>query len=238
MAVPSKSRPIAVAFDIETAPLGEERLTTQQQERLEKDEAFHRRKSPDLSDRALRRKAQSLSPFLGYICCIAAVSWRPPSSPNEPVSWTARSPSGERELLDAFWNEVERFPAHTTWATFFGKGFDAPFLEARTLRWGLWPARRDLLDTYPYRMYPHADLAKLWPRLHYSLGDLCDLLEVSSPKCAPPAGDGAPVVSEGREVAAAMEQGHVGAVARYCEHDALATARCLQQVPRSLWKGN
>jgi hypothetical protein len=184
----------------------------------------------------LQCKAQSLSPFLGYVCCVSAVSWRPSAPPASPVSWTAASPSEEKELLVDFWRGVEAFPDDTTWATFFGKGSDAPFLEARSFRWGVHPTRRDLLNTYPYRMHPHAYLAKLWPRLHYSPEDLCSLLDVPSPKQAVAAGDGAPSVCSGGGVAEAVEQGQIEAVSRYCEHDALATAHCLQQVPRTLWQ--
>jgi hypothetical protein len=229
----------AVAFDIETCPFPEGQLAAPQRERLEKEMARHRRRGSDgLSDQALRRKAQSLSPFLGYICCISAVCWQPPAPPREATSWTAASPKEEMEMLDRFWRAVEEFPRETTWCTFFGKGFDSPFVDARTLRHGLQPTRRDLLDTYPFSMTPHADLSKLWTSLRYGLEDLCLLLDVPSPKGGEglSCGDGAPVVGGGSGVAAAMEAGRMDAVARYCERDALATMRCLQSVPRSRWR--
>lgn len=232
------SQTTAVAFDIETVPLKENQLAAPQRERLKKEKASHQRRGSDgLSDQALRRKAQSLSPFLGYICCISAVCWRPPAPPREPMSWTAASPSEEMEMLDTFWRAVAEFPPNTTWCTFYGKGFDSPFLDARTLHHGLQPTRRDLLNTYPFSMTPHADLSKLWTGFRYGLEDLCLLLNVPSPKGgeALSTGDGAPVVGGGSGVAAAMEAGQIDAVARYCERDALATMRCLQGVPRSRW---
>lgn len=65
--------------------------------------------------------------------------------------------------------------------TFNGKRFDVPFLLARSARHRAEPTQRRLLDTYPFRHTPHADLACVWPRM-CSLEDLCDLLSVDSPK--------------------------------------------------------
>ena len=162
------------------------------------------------------RLVRSVSPFLGWICCISAVSGTLDGQPRTPRSWSCDEPGGERELLDRFWRDVAGFPRTTLWVTFNGKRFDVPFLLARTLHHHLRPTQSRPLDTYPYRHRPHADLACVWPR-QCSLDDLCDLLDVPSPKgelC-------------GKEVAGAVSSGRIGEVVTYCERDTVATLRCL-----------
>jgi hypothetical protein len=133
---------------------------------------------------AASRLVRSVHPFLGWICCISAVSGTLGSGTeglNEPITWTARSPDEEADLLKVFWEAVAGFPKGTLWITFNGKRFDVPFVEARSAARDISPTRSDLRDTYPYSMRPHADLAHLWPQ-HYSLDGLCALLGVPSPK--------------------------------------------------------
>ena len=181
----------AVAWDIETCPVPLDALSRAQQARYDNELAYKLSRESVMDRQTASRLVRSIHPFLGWICCISAVSGTLDSSAsgsgasgrghNEPVSWTASSPGEEAGLLEAFWSAVADFPPGTTWVTFNGKRFDVPYVEARSVAHGLTPSRADLRDTYPYNTRPHADLACLWPQ-HYSLDGLCDLLGVPSPK--------------------------------------------------------
>jgi hypothetical protein len=172
----------AVAWDIETCPFSLSALSQSHQARYDNELAFKLDRKPEMNHDAASRLVRSVHPFLGWICCISAVSGRlQGGAPNTPISWTARSPDEEADLLDTFWEAVAGFPQGTLWITFNGKRFDVPFVEARSAAHGISPTRSDLRDTYPYSMRPHADLVHLWPQ-HYSLDGLCALLGVPSPK--------------------------------------------------------
>jgi len=213
--LPIMSRSPLVAWDIETCPLPLEALSPAQRCRHEKEVARLVSREPALDAAEASRKARGLHPFLGWICCISAVASTLDGEARAPRSWSCAAPNGEADLLDRFWVDVARFPRSTVWVTFNGKRFDVPFLLARTLRHGLAPTQDGLLDRYPYRHRPHADLAWVWPR-QCSLDDLCDLLGVDSPKGA----------LCGAGVAAAVEAGRLAEVVRYCEGDAVATLAC------------
>jgi hypothetical protein len=213
------SRLPLVAWDIETCPLPIYDLSPAQQHRLEKEMAYLASREPALSAEEASRKVRGLHPFLGWICCISAVAGTLDGEARAPRSWSCAEPSGEGELLRHFWSDVARFPPSTVWVTFNGKRFDAPFLLARTLHHHLRPTQSHLLDTYPYRHRPHADLACVWPRM-CGLEDLCDLLGVLSPK-GELRGDG---------VVGAVEAGRIAEVVRYCEGDVVATLACLRRM--------
>ena len=138
-------------------------------------------------------------------------------------SLTASAPEEEAALLEDFWTGVSKIDGPVVWASFNGKRFDAPYIAARSARHGLTPSRQDLLNTYPYRQRPHADLSNLWPQV-YGLEDLCDLLGVPTPKSD----------MDGSQVAGAVADGHIDEVAAYCERDTVATFRCLQKVSHVL----
>ena len=185
--------------------------------------AAERRRDPALGDGEARRRAASLHPFLGWVCCLSAARLGADGRAGRPKSYTAAGPDGEAALLRAWWADAARLPRGTVWVTFNGKRFDADWLRVRSTAHGLAPARRDLLDTYPYRARPHADLARAFGCAH-SLDDLCGLLGVARSDAAPPP-DGGPAVLA-RTVAEAVAAGRGGAVARYCEADVAATLAC------------
>ena len=212
-----------VAFDIETCPQDASSLSVAQESRLEQQLSYHQGRSPDLSEDAISRKARSLHPFLGWICCISAVMGDVDGEPGTPRSLTASSPEEEAELLADFWTGVSKIDCPVVWASFNGKRFDAPYIAARSARHGLTPTREDLLNTYPYKQRPHADLSNLWPQV-YGLADLCDLLGVPTPKSD----------LDGSQVASAVADGRIDEVAAYCERDVVATFRCLQKVSHVL----
>ena len=212
-----------MAWDLETVPLPDDALSDAQRQRLDVAAASECRRHPDLDPAQARRKAGSLHPFLGWICCLSAARLRPDGRPARPKSYTAAAPGAEADLLRAWWADAARLPRGTRFVTFNGKRFDADWLRVRSAAHGIAPARHDLLDTYPYNARPHADLARAFGCVH-SLGDLCDLLAVARTD-AEAVPDGGPPVS-GATVADAVARGRLGAVARYCEADVQATLAC------------
>jgi len=212
-------KPAYVAWDIETCPCPLEALSPAQWRRYEKELARQRKLTPEMAEEEASRLTRSVHPFLGWVCCISAVSGTLDGAARPPRSWACASPDGEADLLRRFWADIAGFPGSTVWVTFNGKAFDVPFLLARTVRHRLLPTQRRLLDRYPYRHTPHADLACVWPR-QCSLDDLCDLLGVSSPKGA----------LCGADVAGAVAGGRLEEVARYCEGDTVATLACLREM--------
>jgi hypothetical protein len=215
----SKSSRLIAAVDIETCPLPRRGLSDSLKKRLSKEVGSLKRWEPEKSDEALASKARSLTPFLGWICCVSVLCarGRPGDvSRGDPRSWTAGTPEEEGELLAALWQTLRGFERRTTWVTFNGKWFDSDYLAARSVRWGIpVPGGEGLLDTYPYSHRPHADLALLWD-FDYSLDDLCSMLKVESPKSG----------FDGSMVAGAVADGEIGRVARYCEKDVAATLDC------------
>lgn len=206
-----------IAWDIETCPRPYDSLSESHSKRHKHEYEYTMRNDKEITTEDAKRKASSLHPILGWICCISAVRWSN-GEMGDPRSWTAGSMEEEADMLESFWQDIApaRKKRNLQWATFDGKRFDVPFLSARSVRHGLEPTVRDILDDYPYNQKPHADLAKLWPKKYYSLEDLCDFLGVESPK------DG----FDGSMVAPAVEEGRIDDVREYCESDAVATLRC------------
>ena len=222
--------PCIVAWDIETCPAPSSALSDAQRQRLAVAAATERRRDPDLDPTDAQRRAGSLHPFLGWICCMSAARIGPDGRPGQPKSYTAASPDDEPQLLKAWWADVARLPRSTRFVTFNGKRFDADWLRVRSAAHGITPARSDLLDTYPYNTRPHADLARVFGCVH-SLDDLCDLLAVVRTDGEPPDG-GSPVT--GSTVAQAVARGRLAAVAHYCEADVVATLGCYARMQASL----
>lgn len=214
----------AVALDIETVPLPSSGYTPQQEERLQS-EMEHRRRRPNGDAEADRRLACSTHPMLGWICCVALATWKPLSSrrlprrpSNDPPTrhFVAAGPSEESRLLEEVWRWIGQAGTKVQWVTFNGKQFDVPFLQMRSMARGITPPQSGLNNTYPYAHEPHADLMKVWPSTYYTLDQLCGHLGVASPKQEVDGGD----------VAQLVEDGKLGAVARYGEADAAATLEC------------
>lgn len=210
-----------VAWDIETCPRPSEELSEAHRERYEKESSRHADGAePTGEDQS---KAASLHPMLGWICCISAVAGDLENGHRDPHSWTAASQEDEEDLLLEFWDDVQAMENHAEnirWVTFFGKQFDVPFVSARSVRNGIRPTSKDLLNTHKYRSDSHLDLANVWQAPWYSLADLCDHLSVESPKGS----------FDGSDVEPAVRDGRIDKVRRYCERDAVATFRCAEEL--------
>lgn len=205
-----------VVWDIETCPVAFDAFTEAQQHRYDWELRIRSGNRPDEPRPEASRRVRSFHPFLGWICCISAVSGTIEGGPNEPRTWTAATPDTESLLLERFWEAVTGFRS-VRWVTFNGKAFDVPFLTARSIHHNIAPTRTDIIDTYPYRHAPHADLSRLWPQV-YGLDDLCAHVGVPSPKQEMTGGD----------VASAVDEGRMDDIATYGRNEVLATFRCLQ----------
>jgi len=176
-----------IAWDIETVPQPIGILTESQRQRLELDAKYQaawlkeRGSSQDPHDRAM-----SLHPYLGWICCLVAVSCtfsdkaKSEENPDgavigNPKSYAAETIDGECILLESFWDDIAGINGMPLWITFNGKRFDVPYLRIRTIANGLRCRRIDLLHTNPWANKPHVDLSCIGSaKMPLNLDNLCD----------------------------------------------------------------
>jgi predicted PolB exonuclease-like 3'-5' exonuclease len=205
-----------LVFDIETVP------------------AFDRRELPTtiaaaLSESATQKEMEpaalmGMSPFLGKVVSLA-IGDGDAEGGIDDVTVLAVPPPGfdasacpkwlrlmdEAELLRAFWALCSR--AETV-VSFNGRGFDVPFLAARSLIHGV-PVRVDLMSQ-SFSLRPHLDLLEILSqkgRGPSKLDVICWALGIQSPK-----GE-----MDGSMVAPAYERGDLVKIAEYNAHDVRAT---------------
>jgi len=209
-----------VVLDIETCPLPQEGYSKQQLARLAREADIHRQCEPDMVEELIVQRAASLHPLLSWIVCISVQrAVNDLQQLFKPYSYLASKPEDEKDMLERFWQDIQKLvdrKERILWITFNGKRFDVPFLLARTLHHGLLPVQCDLLDTYPYKHYPHCDLSKMFGKINLELADLCALLNVPNPK----------EHADGSLVQHMLETEGIEAVRRYCEADVEATMKC------------
>jgi hypothetical protein len=204
-----------LVFDIETVPGVDRRelpptvheALTQYAERKDMD--------PD--------KAMGLSPYFGKVVSLAVadgeagggqedvhVLFAPPDGVviPDPPPWLR--PMSEPDLLRAFWALAGKAQVVVS---FNGRGFDVPFLVARSLVHGI-PARVDLMSQR-FSLQPHLDLWELLGRDRgpSKLDVICWALGIDSPK----------EQMDGSMVAPAYAQGEYVKIAHYNAHDVRAT---------------
>ena len=206
---------LVVAWDIETCPQPLDTLSPCQRRRHALLLDGERRRHPEAPPEEACRRVRSLHPMLGWICCVSDARLGSGDVPAAPKSYTAAAPAEESVLLRAFWADLARLPRRVRFVTFNGKHFDADWLRVRTAAHDLMPTRLDVLDSYPYRHRPHADLARAFGCV-CSLDDLADLLGVNS----------APEAVSAETVADAVAAGRLPDVVRYCEADVRTTLAC------------
>jgi hypothetical protein len=200
-----------LVFDIETVP------------------AFDRRELPTtiaaaLSESATQKEMEpaalmGMSPFLGKVVSLAIGDGDAEGGIDDvpPLGFDASAcPKwlrlmDEAELLRAFWALCSR--AETV-VSFNGRGFDVPFLAARSLIHGV-PVRVDLMSQR-FSLRPHLDLLEILSqkgRGPSKLDVICWALGIQSPK-----GE-----MDGSMVAPAYERGDLVKIAEYNAHDVRAT---------------
>ncbi len=215
-----------IAWDIETCPQPSGEMTRQQTARYEKELRRQLGRSPEMDEQDASRLVRSVHPMLCWICCISVCRYDAEREDMRPAhSYTAFTPAEEAAMLGRFWTDIQKLPGMVTWVTFNGKRFDVPILRARTLAGGMRLGRRDILSTHRYRHKPHADLYCAFDRM--SLADVCDLLDVPTPKGQ----------MEGSAVWPAVQAGRYDEVIRYCEGDVQATLGCYLKAHTALVEG-
>ncbi|MCA9691999.1 MAG: ribonuclease H-like domain-containing protein [Myxococcales bacterium] len=220
----------ALVFDIETVP------------------AVDREAAPASVTRAIERHAErfdgdvdmvmGLSPLLGKVVSLAygegdsdgdaevTALVVPPADHDERrqadyPAWM--KPVSEVELLRTFWTLAEHAEVVITYN---GRGFDVPFLVARSLVHQV-PARVDLLGN-PYALRPHLDLYRVLTQGRaagpMTLEIVCWALGIESPKDA----------MDGSQVAPAYARGEIESIAEYNRRDVEATTALYQRVREQL----
>ena len=222
------ARPITVAFDIETCPRPVADFTPREKRRYDAEMRRKTMKDIQAPIAEVSSRVRSVHPWLGWICCVSVARRSVIThAPHRARSWTAATMEGEADLLGNFWEDMDREGLlDGLLVSFNGKGFDAPFIQARSLAHGLLLPRAAgrLLSTHRWQNQPHFDLAHAFAH-RVGLADVCELLGVEMPK-----GD-----LDGSQVAGAVARGEIARVARYCEGDTVATLDChsvlIQRVP-------
>ncbi len=214
-----------LAFDIETAPVVDRRALPPTVA-----EALARHAERTDADEA---KAMGLSPFFAGVVSLAvadadadATAQRvtvfvvppKPGATLDAPEWVR--PVSEPELLQAWWTLAAAAEAVVS---FNGRGFDVPFLIARSLIHRV-PARVDLLGNR-YGLRPHLDLYRVLTHGERSLGPtnldvVCWALGIPSPK----------ETMDGSMVASAYERGDLLRIAEYNAHDVRATTAVYRAV--------
>lgn len=208
---------MTIVYDIETCPLPLASLNDRQVRRLEMEGGRIAERERGLTIEQAARKAGGLHAHIGWVCCVSVATVSQGGEIDDVASFTAAAPDHEAEAIGAFWDHVS-YDGPKYAVTFNGKWFDAPFLRVRSMKHQIRvpSAARCVLDTHRWQNRPHLDLAHVVHPVSMGLADLCDVLDVPSPKGG----------IDGSRVSHAVEQGRIAEVARYCERDVVATAHC------------
>ncbi len=215
-----------IAFDIEVAGFDWSEVDESTREYLLK-------KARDEDERAQVPERLALYPGLGKIITIGM--WnveqerglvllegeRAEQQPWDQVANTDIFRGSERELLERFWEIVER--KRPRLVSYNGRGYDGPILNIRSAQLGLAPTLN--LVGNRYRLGSHVDLLEIFTFLgayrdRYSLEYWCHRFGVDSPK------DGI----DGSQVGAVYRQGGIEEIGAYCVRDVKATAELYRKV--------
>ena len=77
----------------------------------------------------LDMEATGLNPDYNSCIVITAKPWN-----REPISWAIKQPGNDRAIVR---EASEYLNQRACWVTYYGKGFDKPFIQGRLLKWGL-----------------------------------------------------------------------------------------------------
>ena len=151
-------------------------------------------------------------------------------APHEEKPWEKVQSSkifrgSEKELLESFWEIVER--KRPRLISFNGRYYDGPILMLRSAQLGLKPSRN--LMGNRYSIAEHCDLADVFQfqgatRERYSLDYWCRRFDIESPKGS----------IDGSQVARAYREGRIEEIGEYCLRDTRATAQLFQKLEETL----
>jgi len=219
-----------LVFDIETVPAFERADLPETVSEALKGFAARRHSEPDVIE-AESKKFMGLSPFFGKVVSIA-IGDGDADPDDDDVTVLAVPPEdfeiddcpqwlrlmSEADMLRAFWALCSRAEVVVS---FNGRGFDVPFVVARSLIHEI-PARVDLVSQR-FALRPHLDLLEILTqrsRGPSKLDVVCWALGIESPK----------EHMDGSMVAPAYARGEIIKIADYNRHDVRATTAVYRKV--------
>jgi hypothetical protein len=222
--------PDAIAFDIEVAGFLWEEV-----DEITRGYLLQRAKSEE--DRGSLPERTALFPGLGKVIAIGLWNLERDRGQcllegkhQEPHEWK-RVPSSEifrgeeRELLERFWEIVER--KRPRLVSFNGRYYDGPILMLRSAQLGVAPSLN--LCGNRFNLTQHLDLTEVlsfhgaW-REQYKLDYWCRRFDVESPKGS----------IDGSQIARAYREGRIEEIGEYCLRDARATGQIYKKVEKTL----
>jgi DNA polymerase elongation subunit (family B) len=131
----------------------------------------------------------------------------------------------ERELLERFWEIVER--KRPRLVSFNGRAYDGPILMVRSAQLGVTPSAN--LCGNRFNLSHHVDLDEVFTfhgswREHYKLDYWCRRFDVESPKGS----------IDGSQIARAYREGRIEEIGEYCLRDVRATAQLYTKLKDTL----
>ena len=219
-----------IAFDIEVAGFAWEEV-----DEITRGYLLQRAKSEE--ERASAPDRTALYPGLGKVIAIGMWNLEMDhglclleGKPAEQQEWKRVANSdvfrgGEKELLERFWEIVERKKPRLI--TFNGRYYDGPILMIRSAQLGVSPSLN--LCGNRYNLSSHVDLTEVlsfhgaW-REQYKLDYWCRRFDIESPKGS----------IDGSQIARAYREGRIEEIGEYCLRDARATAHIYQRLADTL----
>jgi len=131
----------------------------------------------------------------------------------------------EKELLESFWEIVER--KRPRLISFNGRYYDGPILMLRSAQLGISPSQN--LCGNRYNLSTHVDLTEIlsfhgaW-REQYKLDYWCRRFDIESPKGS----------IDGSQIARAYREGRIEEIGEYCLRDTRATAQLFTKLEETL----
>jgi DNA polymerase elongation subunit (family B) len=219
-----------IAFDIEVAGFHWDEV-----DEITRGYLLQRAKTEE--DRASAPERTALYPGLGKIIAIGMWNLEKDhglclleGKPAAQQEWKRVSNSdvvrgGEKELLERFWEIVER--KRPRLISFNGRYYDGPILMIRSAQLGLSPTLN--LCGNRYNLSTHIDLTEVlsfhgaW-REQYKLDYWCRRFDIESPKGS----------IDGSQIARAYRDGRIEEIGEYCLRDTRATAQIYRKVEETL----
>lgn len=203
-----------LCFDIETIPIEDKDLSTQQKEYLAKKLTQALKRDPETDPKSKESELRGTDPYLARIVCIGMV-W---PQKNKAMSLTNED---EKIILETFWHLIigeNQFIGYNTLK------FDIPFIIRRSMHHGITPTNPLFLQYTKYDPTPiHYDMLLVLSggrENYYSLHQACDFFGVPSPK------EGGVVASQVSEF---YHTGRIAEVADYCLRDVQSTYKLFEK---------